>query len=87
MAARSDPLAEEADRVNPEESVGVQSRKVESVMCHGLATAREAPLSEWHAEGTAPLQTPKIRVIPRPMTSTGTSSRSGLEQIVGGPEL
>lgn len=33
------------------------------------------PVSEWHAEGTAPLRAPKFRVITRPMTSTGTSRR------------
>lgn len=31
------------------------------------------PVSEWHAEGTAPLRAPKFRVITRPMTSIGTS--------------
>lgn len=44
-------------------------------MCHGLATAREAPIFyEWHAEGTAPLQPSKFRVITRLKTKTGTSS-------------
>ncbi|ACV09385.1 hypothetical protein Jden_1740 [Jonesia denitrificans DSM 20603] len=34
--------------------------------------------SKWHAEGTVPLQPPKIRRITRPATRTGTSDRLDL---------
>ena len=54
-------------------ATGVE-RRLET--CHGLESVREAPkFHEWHAEGTAPLQPPKIRVIPRSMTSIGTSKQ------------
>lgn len=33
---------------------------------------------EWHAEGTAPLQPPKIRGITRPTTITGISRTCGI---------